>query len=272
MSWKTINPEHAIERVRFEVLFSDDIPPKMLDGMKRSFEARRADIRFGEIQKQTIHNILVGSPDSARPLLQESSGWQSARRRSTNKPPVEAVIVDSKSLVYESTEYHGWTKTKKRFERVCGDILHSVLEIMNLESFSHDYTDRFVYGGEPEAADAKWLLASSLLSAVTSEAAKGKQLWHVHRGWFQNEEDWKVLINQNLDVQEGTTKPGQKVRSIQIYTKAEAKLHGVEIGQESIENLVNRLHVCCSMTFATALTENGRALLGINLEGVGGNA
>lgn len=269
MTWATVHSSHAIERVRFELSFSDPLPKKVVESSKRRFVAQSAQLRFGPVQEQLMHRIVIGpTPDVPSP--EPSVGWQSQRLKGPSKIAAEAVVLNPESFVYESTEYRDWRTAKTRFISVCGELIRSLLDVVDLSSFSHDYTDRFVYKGDVNAAKPLEILDAAIAPLLSQDALDGSELWHLHRGWFEKRQNTKYLINQNLDCQEGRDlKNNEAVKSLQIYTKAEMRTGLERVADIGLENIASELHVICNMYFAKILCEDGRKMVRIEETGAG---
>lgn len=268
MTWTTVQPPHAIERVRFEFSFSDPLPKKVVDAASRKFAALSSQLRFEPIQHQQVHRFVIGpTPDMAPP--EPVAGWQSQRLKVQGKVPAEAVVLNGENLVYESTEYRNWKTANNRFNSVCGGMLEILLNVVDIVSFSHDYTDRFVYRGDLKSSNPLELLDPSIAPLLSEDALSGKELWHLHRGWFETRNGHKYLINQNLDCQEGRDARNEPARSVQIYTKAERRSGLENLLELGLESVASDLHSICNGYFAKILCDNGRKLVKIDENGAG---
>ena len=220
MTWLPLRPEHAIERVRFEVQFSEVLPKKVVEQVGSRHDAKTTDTRFGDRQEQQIAKFVMGpsGPTVAPSKSGNEVGWLSTRVAGVGNAIVEAVTMQNSLLSYESSDYRGWTKSFTRFQTVCGDLLAEAGNLVNAASATLEYTDRFVFDGDVTQAKPDGLLRAGILALLPESALGGRELWHVHRGWYETIGEDKCLINQNFDAQQGSTDFKKEARSVQIFT------------------------------------------------------
>jgi hypothetical protein len=60
LSWKPLTPEHAIERVRFEIQFAEPLPKKVVEQIGIKHDAKAIESRFGERHEQRIAKFTMG--------------------------------------------------------------------------------------------------------------------------------------------------------------------------------------------------------------------
>ena len=185
LTWEPIHPNHAVERLRFEILFSEPLPRKIIEAVGAVFDAKRSDLRFDPREERQVQHFFVGPNPGImpqEPMIQ--NGWQSIRKSAANIP-LEAVTFDSSNIVYESTDYRGWQKAFVRFESVCSDMLKAAGEAVNARAIVHDYVDRFVYDGPAGEAVPTEIVRKEFLPQFPKTILMGEELWHSHRGWFE---------------------------------------------------------------------------------------
>ena len=78
MTWSSLRPEHAIERVKFDVQFAEALPKKVVELVGVRHDAKLIDIRFGPRQDQPIAKIVVG-PMGPTVVQSNDVGWLSVR-------------------------------------------------------------------------------------------------------------------------------------------------------------------------------------------------
>jgi hypothetical protein len=267
--WASLHPEHAIERVRFEISFSDLLPQKVLERIGIIFDGKRSQIRFEPRVEHSFRDILVGEVPSNNVQFDSfpiRKGWRSVRMGSGNTV-IEAVTMLQNSLVYESADYRSWKMAMSRFISVCGDLIDEAEKSVNAALIIHDYTDRFVFQGVPADAVPELLLKREILPQIPADILSGQDLWHVHRGWFEYQDGEKYLVNQNFDAQQGMTLAGFEARSVQIYTKLELRAEAGPIELSTVATKFIHMHNRCNELVANALTVDMATKIGLGKKG-----
>jgi len=96
-------------------------------------------------------------------------------------------------------------------------------------------------------------------AARTSSAA-----WHSHFGWFEEIEGHSLLINQNIDAQDGVLQiGGDVVRSLQVYTKTDLRPNDFENGYEGLRPSVSAMHTKSKRLVYDILTPEMRRRIGM---------
>ncbi len=265
MSWLPLGPEHAIERVRFEVRFGEALPKKAVEQIGLKHDAKTTETRFGVRQEQQITNLVVGPRGPKVPSGNAGNevGWLSTRVAGVGNAVVEALTLQNSLLSYESGDYRGWTKALTRFQSVCGDLLDEAGKLVNAASVTLEYTDRFVFQGEVSQARPDGLVDAAILALLPESALSGRELWHVHRGWFETLGDDRCLINQNFDAQQGAINFNKEARSIQIFSKCEIRKDGAGIDVPDLVPKFVLLHQRSIGLIASAITDAMRKTIGL---------
>lgn len=268
MNWTIANGTHAIERVRFEFEFSEALTTKVIANTRGIIDEKISSglLRF---EPSTVRKVQQYIVDPAQPpkAIATPQGWE-AIRKAAGGNIVEVIALEPQNLIYESADYRSWTKCKQRFETVCSEVLRDVLSVTDLKVLSHDYLDRFIFRGPPEQAVPSDIFSEKIVSALHDSARNGSHLWHVHRGWFQGEDNKLLLINQNIDAQEGQFN-GMRARSVLVYTKCEWRVGQTAAVVDDVRESYDILHSVCNMIFSDCLTEMARNLVGISEGGQG---
>jgi uncharacterized protein (TIGR04255 family) len=264
MTWRPLHSQHAIERVRLIVQFSEQVPAKVVRRMSDALFALRHETRMvgpTPIQGFGFSMIQAEGGMIAQPQ-QVTHGWQFTRNASNNLP-LEAVDFDGSNLKYETTDYQRWDTFKRRTKKVLDEVLQIACQSVDLQSVSIEYIDRFMYLGNATEAKVDDLLAGAS-SMLHADAVSGKHVWHIHRGWFEDFMGGKVLINQNFDAQDGIVS-GQNVpmRSLQVLTKADLRSDSFDLSIEKYEENLETLHDLTKSYFKAAIVQNHHESLGL---------
>lgn len=263
MVWRPLQPNHAIERARIIVRYNSVLPEKFLRKLSVDGESERLSLGFNNTNSREGHQIAFGpGVQNTIPSEQQYFGWD-WQKLSTNNSPLEILVQEDRSLIYESLEYSRWGEFSERFGKVSNPFLEAASEVVDVASVSLEYVDRFVFEGAPEKADPT-LALKNLENVVEGEALTGRKLWHFHRGWFERLDDENVLVNQNIDAQDGTVPEGNSVRSLQIFTKTELRLVPGSFSLVWLQNSLQSLHKRSKEVFAQNLTDDLIEKIGIH--------
>ena len=264
MAWRPLHPHHAIERVKVSLFFTEAAPTMVLSKAAEMFEGRKADLGFGvQTPMQGAMLSFQVSPGQMQPIAMPSqlSGWQFARLSSDGRP-LETVQLNGSELTYEVSEYGGWTAFVERLRKVFGSIPEYLGTILSRGVTVLEYADRFIFEGDPSSADVRGLL-SNIVDQLPDEAASGRTLWHVHRGWFTKVGTDNVLVNINLSTQDGQLAEGALLRSLETLTRVELR-HPAGIGSVDVlyENF-EALHGVANSTLGSSISADARKLIGM---------
>lgn len=255
MTWKPLTSRHAIERVRLVVEFTENVPVKILKAMSEQLTLKRHDLRMvGPKQMQSFGiRITPTGPDLINQADRPVQGWQFTRN-AANGAPLEAITCDAETVLYETAEYQRWEQFKRRAERIVVDIIEAASAAVDVRSMSVEYFDRFYFAGNPLDAEVALLLNDEGLG-LHPDAASGKSLWHLHRGWFHEVEAGdRALINQNFDAQEGSVQgSASPVRSVAILTKAELRSSECDLDVAKFSENLEMMHKLTKMYFKGAI-------------------
>lgn len=265
LAWRPLNPNHAIERAKVSLFFSQNVPDLVRNKARASFDARRAELGFGEgalIQGAMI-SFQIGQPSPTGVQPGPVAGWQFARSAGGPGLALEVLELSGAQLSYESSEYSRWNFFAERLQKVWGDLPGYLGEIVSRTATVVEYVDRFIYDGDPQDADVRSVLGD-VVNQIPDQAASGSRLWHVHRGWFEDLHGDDILVNINLGTQDGVLGPGRpRQRTLEGLTRVELR-HGA--GKSEMSKLYQdlyELHQVANRTFAKALSHEGREMIGI---------
>ncbi len=265
MAWRPLQPLHAIERVRLIASFKSILPTKFVRKLAADGEGRRVELGF------TSKNIREGKQISFGPMAvnlggppDELFGWDWQRVSAANSP-VETLVLENQALVYEMSQYTRWQEFMERFGLVGLPTLSEALDVTDLASLSLEYIDRFVFDGDPTKARPDALLIN-VSSNLHADAACGKELWHFHKGWFEVADGLRLLINQNIDAQDGQGADGIPLRSLQVFTKTELRPGEAGFDFDAIRPHLDVMHKRSVELFAEILIPQMRPRVGLDGE------
>jgi len=260
--WKPLQPNHAIERVRIVVQFGNELPAKFLRKLAADAEELRLKLGFTSKNLREGRQIIfgpVGVNVEEQPF--ELIGWDWQKLSPANFP-IETLVLENRSLIFETAEYARWTNFIEKFEETALPSLSAITEVVDVSSFSLEYVDRFIYTGDPNSAAASEIL-EKIVDQIPTEAAQGKELWHLHRGWFEGINDQKMLVNQNLDMQDGQSVANEVIRSLQIFTKTELRFAQPAFDYNVFKPYLDVMHNRSKELFGTLLKEETKKKIGL---------
>lgn len=264
MSWTPIHDAHSIERVRIIVRFTDPIPPKLISGLADALEPQKSQWGFGprkgrQSAELTIH-ISGGTLKSG--TQGGENGWIFTRNVGPNEI-IELLSLEPTQLIYEIAQYKRWDDFMQRFVPLM-DVLSAKIEsAVDIESLSLEYFDRFTEPSDVVATKVSEVIKESVISSVPRDVVSGGEMFHIHRGWFEGAESGRVLINQNVDLQQGTTITEEELRSLLIYTKVERRRREGAVDLSNLKTDLDGLHDISKRVLSDVMQEAAQERIGL---------
>ncbi|MEP5730193.1 MAG: TIGR04255 family protein [Sulfitobacter sp.] len=241
MAWRPVFEKHAIEKVRVIFAFNADFRPKFVHRLSEFLEQNR--VVLGLNAKVDLSGpglvIQIGTNGPAAPQNSQVAGW-SYRRTLSDGTIVENISLENGVLSFESSQYTNWTAFVERVLLATEGIVAEMSTYDDMVALALEYYDRFIYVGEPKKADPLEIFDLDT-KLIPAEALADGNMWHIHRGWFEASGGGKLLVNQNLDAQDGEfdRKPA---RSIAIMTKVEARNGMHELTPATVSDSLTVMH------------------------------
>ena len=264
VAWLPIHPAHAIERTRIVIQFLRPLHHKMVTRLGDQFDQRRQEFGFGARIETQAHMVTLTPAENAPPVVSPKAiGWQ-FNRTTEQGALMEVLVLDPQSLIYESGEYVRWALFSDRLSRMTGSMVQELQRDVDVQSVALEYFDRFVFDGANGQPVPSSLVRNELLCALPGSATSGRELWHVHRGWFEGEGHQRFLVNQNVDAQQAQNTEGQDVRSVVIYTKVERQAQGGEFDLSTLAADLDAMHDISKRVIRDALVEDAQKRVGLD--------
>lgn len=260
MTWKPIHPSHAIERVRLVFEFAQPLPTRTVNFLGDEVDQIRSGAGFTDrVARQGAEFSFGPNGISGGSNV---SGWELQKKAKGTNQILEVLLLDDSRMAFESIVYVRWADFKERFDRIAKGTLSSILGFVDLKSYGLEYVDRFVYLGDIAAAVPGQLIPK-INDYIEGPALDGKEPWHVHRGWFEEFRDLRILVNQNVDTQDGSVLGKQQMRSVQILTKIERREVPGELDYSEIQAQIDVMHVRSKEVFGSLISEEMRREVGV---------
>ncbi len=267
MTWRPLHSRNAIERVRLTVQFTEPVPAKISRQMAASIQKTQSETRMqGPTPVSTTSfNVMVdpsGAPQVA-PQAALPPGWK-FERFASNNVPVEACVFDGATFIYESSDYHRWSAMVQRVRKVAQDALQRASDALTFGLISLEYIDRFIFEGRATDAAIPGIFPG-LENVLSSEAIEGRQLWHLHRGWYETSGEAILLVNQNMDAQDGQVLGREEpARSLQLTTRADLRSPHNSLEMAGWDSNLDLLHQTTDLHFKKVLSPHLHASVGIS--------
>lgn len=264
MPWRPLNAAHAIERVRLVVQFKHPIPDKLVRQIADKVQAQQNETRLvgpTPLQALSFNMQIVDGRQHVFPG-QPPVGVQFTRVDAKNQP-IEVLSVAGNQISYETVEYRRWNKFQQRYVKAPGAAVDLAANVLDVEFFSLEFLDRFIFTGLAHEALPTRLLANAE-RFLDEDTLTGRTMWHLHRGWFQGTLHGDVLINQNFDAADVVmVGAADMVRTITVLTKADARASEYKLEAISTVELLDLLHQQTDMFFRQAMVPEMLAAVGM---------
>jgi uncharacterized protein (TIGR04255 family) len=262
--WQPIHPNHAIERTRVIIQFATPISNKMAEYLTGVLALGAPQGGLGPREGVARSGVrFLMSAQGAQVISQDSQNGAQFARRSQNGEIVEAVLLDQSSLIYETSEYVRWALFQNRFSELTSKVVEKLAVDADIGSVTLEYFDRFIFEGQIESAVPNGLIHDNLLLTLAESARNGKEIWHIHRGWFEGGLTDRFLVNQNVDVQEGQNSDGESIRSVALYTKVEQQAGAIVPDLTKVDDLLEKLHLVSTRVVRDALQSTVQKRIGL---------
>ncbi|MEP0146327.1 TIGR04255 family protein [Pseudophaeobacter sp.] len=262
MAWRPLHEGHAIERVRVTCTFQADIRLKFTQRLAGFVEAKRSNFQLGPMRELKGQGVVVqvGPNGAVNAKTEEAIGW-TFQRTLPDQRVVESVSFENGTLSYEVAEYTRWAPFHQRVVALLEDVVEELSTYDDMAVLALEYFDRFVYQGPANESDPRaiFTLDSKMLPAAALDAG---HLWHVHRGWFEPSSRGALLVNQNLDAQDGEFN-GKPARSVAVMTKVEARSTHSQLSSASLTDCLPEMHTRSKQVLQGILEDDTIGMIGM---------
>lgn len=255
VTWEPFTAQHAIERVRIVIHFAQAIQPKQVSSFASMVEAKRAEFGLGPQMTTNTNLVEVDASTGEARLSKQPSGW-SFSKTTSDGAAVEAILLNPQFLLYDIATYDRWVTFWPRYEAISSDLRERIQADINVRAVSLEYLDRFRFDGPTEAAQPGLLVRKRIVGSLPSSIGSGRELWHVHRGWFEGDEPHRFLVNQNLDAQSVQDADESEVRSVAILTKVERQSASGDLDISMLPGDIDVMHTLSKRVVRDTLVDD----------------
>jgi uncharacterized protein (TIGR04255 family) len=255
VTWEPFTADHAIERVRIVIHFAQAIQPKQVSSFASMVEAKRAAFGLGPQTTTNANMVEIDAGTGEARLSKQPFGWSFSKTKSDGAA-VEAIILNPQFLLYDAATYDRWVTFWRRYEAISSDLRERIQADINVRAVSLEYVDRFRFDGPTEAAQPDLLVRENIVGSLPGSVGSGRELWHVHRGWFEGDEPHRFLVNQNFDAQSVQDIDGSEVRSLAILTKVERQSATGDLDISTLQRDIDAMHTLSKRVVCDALVDD----------------
>ncbi len=255
MTWEPFTAHHAIERVRIVIHFDQAIQLKQVASFASIVEAKRCEFGFGPQTTTNSNTVEIDASTGEARLSKKPFGWSFSKTKSDGAA-LEAIILNPQFLLYDIATYDRWVTFWSRYEAISSDLRERIQADINVRAVSLEYLDRFRFYGPTEAAQPGLLVRESIIGSLPSNVSSGRELWHVHRGWFEGNEPHRFLVNQNLDAQSVQDADDSEVRSLAILTKVERQSASGDLDISTLSDDIHVMHTLSKRVVCDTLVDD----------------
>jgi uncharacterized protein (TIGR04255 family) len=261
--WIPVATAHAIERTRIAVAFAPELSSKTVEAAGKAADPAAAELGLFPRAALNAENFAVGiGPDGPKLTGRKMVAWQITNAAEPGAG-TEALQVDQSGIQYETSNYVRWALFMDHFLKLAGKSLDALDAVSDAQVVSLEYFDRFIFEGEMEDGRPGDLLDATLVQILGDPAKSGKELWHLHRGWFGEQDGERFLVNQNLDAVDGQTLDNKPIRTVQIMTKIERRGADGSISLTNIAPLLEKMHTLSKATLVGVLSAEAQSKIGL---------
>lgn len=265
MPWRPIHEAHSIERVRALFEFDTAISDKIIQKSTQDIRNNASTHGFNQVAPAASNQQTVEVSDQLGAQIKKPrfNGW--ILQRATPAELVEEVGFRDSVFGYYTTEYGRWVNLMSRLEDVLFPAIEVALGATDISKFRLEYSDRFIFEGDPLQADVREVLSKSY-APLPFDTTDGTGLWHSHAGWFEEHLGLDYLVNRNFDVVDLHAGEDETRRGLSVFNMVEVRSDGASLEMQQIKVHLEEMHRRTVLNFARALSDTYRQKVGIDIK------
>lgn len=259
--FEPIYAAHAIEQVAFIVQFDRPFDNETFHTIKALADQFKDELP-GNAEIQGF-SIAFGVPVVAQAEQNQSINGL-VRRSVARDGSLECELRIERSVItFVTTRYTRWSNVWEQANKYLNAILPHYLKSANLIAVGLNYVDKFVWNGDLNKANAKYLLRNDS-KYICNHIFETDEFWHSHTGAFIRVDDiTRRLLNINLDYLDELRPEGQK-RIVSITTTVTDQFnqpgYGAYLSNDNSIGLINthmqNMHDFGKTVLEDLITEN----------------
>ncbi len=270
MSWKPITDKHAIERVRFAIVFQEPLTQKTFDELVASFEKNHSEDydlnkhikakRLG-VKISLSNNVVQNTEQEPENTIHQFQKTAISDETSV----LEHLNIARDEVFFEISNYTRWINFYETVQKLIKQITDITIKTVDISRLSLDYWDKFVFEGDPSNANPR-LLLKNLEQHLPENVFTDGELWHLTKGWLKSTDDIndKILVNLNWLAQNEEEKNTKKIhRTVQIHTLTAFRKIYSENSVGDIVKDTEKLHNVSKSVFADGLLDEAKKSVGL---------
>ncbi len=270
MSWKPITDKHAIERVRFTIVFQEPLTQKTFDELTLSFkETHLKDYDLNKHIKGKKLGVTISlSNNMVQNTEQEPENPIHQFQKTANSDEtsvLKRLSIARDEVSFEILNYTRWINFYETVQKLIKQTTDITIKTVDISKLSLDYWDKFVFEGDPSNADPR-LLLKNLEQHLPENVFTDGELWHLTKGWFKSTDDIndKILVNLNWLAQNEEEKNTKEIRrTVQIHTlTAFRKIYSENSAGDVVKD-TEKLHNVSKSVFADGLLDEVKMSVGL---------
>lgn len=217
-SWRPIHDTHAIEVAAVTLTFSEpvgDVTWRKAQSLLEPITEKHLLLEqtpIGIAWPQELRSLGIANPIAQGTAYTRQNGDGSVAER---------VQVTRNSIKFEDYSYIRWAPFRDRFRDICAEIALIYSGSSSILSIQSEYLDSFESLVDKDRSDSTDVVDPES-SLVASSAMRTFDNWHCHSGWFDRHDEFRRLVNINVDIADRNEPldPPKVTRMVRIKTMA----------------------------------------------------
>ena len=270
MSWKPITDKHAIERVRFTIVFQESLTQKIFEELVSSFEKNHLDdYGFNKYNKAKQLNVKISLSNNVVQNTEqtpENTVHQFQKTIDSDENNVlEHLNIARSEISFEVLNYNRWAGFYETIQKLTNQITNITAKTVNIHQLTLEYWDKFAFRGDTKNADPR-LFLKNLERHIPETVFTNGEMWHLTKGWLQTagSETEKILVNLNCTAQDAEHIKTKEIhRLVEIYTLTSfRKIYSENTIDTLIEDM-QTLHKVSKDAFSDNLVDGAKQMVGL---------
>lgn len=264
MAWEPLHKAHSIERVRVIVQFAEPLSVKSVLKIAAPIAQTYSDLGFDTVDRTDTE--LPGVPFKLEELpvghLDPTAGYV-LRRLDDRNSVVEELGLRQRVFGYVSTAYDRWDTLVARLSEFLFVQLEQASETVDISHIKLEYWDTFFAQPDGAARNVSELIRN-IDPNIPSVTIESNHQWHSHIGWFEGDDNNRVLVNRHIDIVDKRSENDEPRRAATIYTLTEQRCGPDFLESRDIVSVLNALHQISIRVFSDALTDDYLMKVGVD--------